>query len=573
MRYIPRSVCIAPFLAALTILAADCGSGSIQGTASNGHQEMAIKHHRGGTMVVVSESNPGSVDTAINYGTAWAEIIVSYDGLMAYQRLGGVAGTKLVPDLATRVPVPTNGGLTYTFHIRRNVRYSNGTVLKPSDFRHTFERMFKVRGPTTGPFYSDIVGAGACLKTPPSCNLSRGIVAHNSSGVLVFHLTQRDAEFLDKLALPFAFVVPPSAPNKDIGTHALPGMGPYKFAGYTPNGEIKLVRNPYFRVWSPAAQPAGYPSTIIVKFGVPLESEVTEVENGQADWVFSTTGLPPDRLNEISTKFPAQTHVNLATAIFYMALNTQVPPFNNLKARQAINFATDRNALVKLQGGPKLARPSCQILPPNFPGYVPYCPYTAHPAPGGYGPWTAPDMAKARQLVKASGTKGQAVTVVNSTIPLGRSTGLYFEGLLNQLGYKASLKLLAPAVQDPYAKDSRHRVQISLSIWYQDYQAASDFLNVLTGCGSFQPNSGSQPNISEFCDPAIQKLMNRTLITEGKNRSAANVLWSKVDRAVTNQAPMVVMFNPAVVNFVSKRVGHYQYNPQWGLLMDQVWVK
>lgn len=573
MCYLLRHVYIATMLAALTILAAGCGSGSTLGTGLSGHRGKASDAHRGGTMVVVSESNPGSVDTAINYGTAWAEIIVSYDGLTAYRRVGGAAGTKLVPDLATTLPVPTNGGLTYTFHVRRHIRYSNGTVVKASDFRHTFERMFKVRGPTTGPFYSDIVGAAACLKTPATCNLSRGIVAHNASGVLVFHLTRRDAEFLDKLALPFAFVVPPSAPNKDIGTRALPGTGPYKFAGYTPNGEIKLIRNPYFRVWSPAAQPAGYPNTIVVKFGIPLESEVTEVENGQADWVFSTTGLPPDRLNEISTRFPAQTHVNLATAIFYMALNTRVPPFNNLKARQAINYATDRNALVKLQGGPRLARPSCQILPPNFPGYAPYCPYTAHPTPGGRGPWTAPDMAKARQLVKASGTKGQAVTIVNPSIPLGRATGLYFEGLLNRLGYKASLKLLAPAVQDPYAKDSRHRVQMSLSIWYQDYQAASDFLNVLTGCGSFQPNSGSQPNISEFCDPKTQKLMNRALAVETRNRSAADIVWSKADRAVTNQAPMVVMFNPAVVTFVSKRTGDFQYNPQWGLLMDQVWVK
>lgn len=558
--YISLALC-----AALTILATGCGSVSSPGTARKGHQ--------GGTMVALTESNPGTVDTAINYGTAWAEIVASYDGLTAYQKVGGAAGTRLVPDLATKLPVPTNGGLTYTFRVRRNIRYSDGTVLRPSDFRHTFERMFKVRGPTTGPFYSDIVGAGACLKSPSNCNLSRGIEANNRRGVLVFHLTRPDAEFLDKLALPFAFAVPPSAPNKDIGTRPVPGTGPYKFAEYAPNQEIKLVRNPYFRVWSSAAQPAGYPDTIIVKFGVPLESEVTEVENGQADWVFSTTGLPPDRLNEISTKFPAQTHVNLATAIFYMALNTRVPPFNSLKARQAINFATDRNALVKLQGGPKLARPSCQILPPNFPGYVQYCPYTAQPAPGGRGPWTAPNWAKAKELVKASGTKGQAVTVVNPSIPLGRATGLYFEGLLNKLGYKASLKLLSPALQDPYAKNSRHRVQTSLSIWYQDYQAASDFLNVLTGCGSFQPGSGSQPNISEFCNPRIQRLMNRALAREATNRSAANVLWSKVDKAVTDQAPMVVMFNPAVVGFVSKRLGHYVYNPQWGLLIDQAWVK
>ncbi len=553
-------------LASAIIVVAVCTARGSTGEATAGG-------HQGGTMIVLTVSNPGTVDPAINYGTGWYELVITNDGLTAYRKAAGAAGTQLVPDLATQLPTVTDGGLTYTFQVRRNIRYSNGTVLKPSDFRHVFERMFKVQGPTTGPFYSSIVGGSACLAKPATCTFAKGIVANDATYTLTFHLTQPDAEFLDQLALPFASAVPPSAPNKDVGTNALPGTGPYMWAGYTPNGQIKLVRNPYFKVWSDAAQPAGYPDVIVVKFGVPLESEITEVENGQADWVASTTGLPPDRLNEISTKYPAQTHVNLATAIYYMALNTHVPPFNNLSARQAINYATDHNALVKIMGGPNVAVPSCQILPPNFPGYVQYCPYTAHPAPGGHGPWTAPDLAKALRLVAASGTKGEHVTIVNPTTPIGRSTGLYFESLLNKLGYKATLKLLAPAVQDPYAKDSRHQVQISFSVWYQDYQAASDFLSVLTGCGSFQPGSGSQPNISEFCDPRIQALMNRALRLEATDRATANVLWTQVDKEVTDQAPMVMMFNPTIIDFVSRRVGHYEFNPQWAFLPDQAWVQ
>ena len=85
--------------------------------------------------------------------------------------------------------------------------------------------------------------------------------------------------------------------------------------------------------------------------------------------------------------------------------NVNEPPFNNLKARQGVNYATDRAALVKIAGGPKLAVPTCQVLPPNFPGYEPYCPYTKNP---GSGKWTAPDLAKAKQLIDASGTKGAA---------------------------------------------------------------------------------------------------------------------------------------------------------------------
>ncbi|PZS03125.1 MAG: peptide ABC transporter substrate-binding protein [Pseudonocardiales bacterium] len=553
---------------AMTALAA-CSGGSASG--AKGHPSAA--GHQGGTLTLLTLDNPGSVDTAINYGTAWAEENIVYDGLMAYQKTTGSAGNKLVPDLATAIPTPTDAAKTYAFHIRQHIRYSNGTTLKPSDVTNTFERMFKVHGPTAGAFYRGIAGAPACLAKPPTCDLSTGIVANDSANTVTFHLLAPDGEFLDKLALAFAFVVPSSAPNTDVGNNAMPGTGPYMFKQYTPNKQIKLVRNPYFKEWSPAAQPKGYPDTIVLAFGLPLEGAITEVENNQADAVVSAESLPADRLNELSTKYASRTHLNSATAIFYMALNVQVAPFNNIKVRQAVNYAADRNALVKIQGGPKLAVPSCQVLPPQFPGYQQYCPYTASPAPGGRGPWKAPDMAKARSLVAASGTKGQTVTIVNPNTPLGKSTGVYFEGLLNKLGYKASLKLLAPEVANTFVKDSRHKVQITTTIWYQDYQAASDFLVPLTGCAGFRPESGANANISEFCDHKSSADMDRALALQVRDPTAANQLWANIDREVTNQAPMVVMFNPKVVTFVSARVGNFKYNSQWGPLWDQTWVQ
>ena len=551
--------------AAISVLAlASCGSGA--------QTSSPAANHRGGTMTIVTSDPPGSVDTALNYGTAWQELNITNDGLTAYKKVAGAAGTTLVPDLATSLPTPSDGGKTYVFHVRSNVKYSDGTTFKPSDYLHVFERMFKVMGPATGPFYSNVVGAPSCLATPATCSLSQGITGDDSAHTLTFHLIAPDPEFFDKLALPFAFAVPPSAPNTDVGTSPLPGTGPYMWSQYIPNSMVKLVRNPNFQQWSADAQPAGNPDVIIYKFGTPIESEVTEVENAQADWVASTTGIPSDRLNELSTSHASQIHVSPATAIYYMAMNTHVAPFDNPMVRQAVNFATDRAALVKLFGGPKLASPSCQILPPNFPGYVPYCPYTANAASGGHGQWTGPDLAKAQQLVSQSGTAGQAVTIVNPTTPLGQSTGQYFKDLLTSLGYKATAQYLAPPVQDPYIKNSSHKAQIGLSIWFQDYQAPSDFLNVLTGCGAFQPNNDNQPNISEFCDQTIQSQMDSAETREATDRSAANQLWSKVDRAVTDQAPMVVMYNPNVLDFLAKRVGNYEYNPQWGFLVDQAWV-
>ena len=173
-------------------------------------------------------------------------------------------------------------------------------------------------------------------------------------------------------------MVPADTSKKLTGNNVPPGTGPYMWQSYNPNSQAVLVRNPYFKQWSADAQPNGYPDKIVEKYGQTVSDEVTAVENNQADEVFDGDVIPSDRLNELnSAKYSSQVHVNALTADWYFALNTRTPPFNNLKARQAINYAADRSAYVKIGGGPSLAVPTCQILPPNFPGYKPYCPYTA----------------------------------------------------------------------------------------------------------------------------------------------------------------------------------------------------
>jgi peptide/nickel transport system substrate-binding protein len=548
-------------LAAL-VLTACGGSSKKKSSASSGNS--------GGTLMTVAKGAPsGSPDPQINYTLQeWQLLIISHDGLLAFKRTSGTEGTKIVPDLATEVPKPQNGGKTYVFHIRKGIKFSNGKELKPSDVKYTFERLFKIgQSPNAGTWYNVIVGGDACVKTPATCNLSQGVVADDGAGTVTFHLTKGDPEFFDKLAVPFAFILPTGTPNKEVQIPP-PGTGPYKFAEYNPNKQIKLVRNTNFKEWSKDAQPKGNPDEIIQKFGLSAEAEVTQVENGQADWMFDNP--PSDRLNEISTKYEDQVHVNPLTAVWYFAFNVRVPPFNNLKARQGVNFATDRNALVKIYGGPKLAVPTCQILPPNFPGYKPYCPYTKNP---GSGKWTAPDMAKAKQLIAASGTKGASVKVNTDTVETDKALGLYFVGLLNKLGYKASLQALSPDIQYPYCQNSKNKVQFCWSSWYQDYPAASDFLNILLGCDSFIPNSNASPNIAEFCMKPIQAQMDQALQQGITDTSGANTKWEAVDKAVTDQAPWVSMFNPKYIDFLSKRVKGYQFSPQWYFLLDQASVK
>ena len=93
---------------------------------------------------------------------------------------------------------------------------------------------------------------------------------------------------------------------------------------------------------------------------------------------------------------------------WFVVLNTGAPPFDNVDVRRAMNLALDRDRVVQILGGEAAARSTCQQLPPNFPGYEPYCPYTMDPGPEG-GSWTAPDLEEAQRLVHRSGTSGMRV--------------------------------------------------------------------------------------------------------------------------------------------------------------------
>jgi peptide/nickel transport system substrate-binding protein len=553
----------ASMLIAAALVAAGCGS-SKKSTSTAGGGGGA----QGGTLETVAAAAPsGSPDPQVNYTLQeWQLLVVSHDGLVGFARKGGKAGTKIVPDLAESIPKPTNGGKTWAFKLRSGIKFSNGKTLTGNDVKATFERLFKIgNSPNAGSWYNVIQGGDACVKSPKTCSLSQGIKVNGDT--VTFNLTTADPEWLDKLAVPFAFILPASTPAKNVNIPP-PGTGPYKWVQYSPSTQLKLVRNTFFKQWSAEAQPKGNPDTIIQKFGLTPEAQVTAVENNTADWMFDQP--PADRLGELSSKYASRVHVNPLTAVWYFAFNVREAPFNNLKARQAVNYATDRNALVKVYGGPKLAVPTCQILPPNFPGYQPYCPYTKNP---GSGKWTAPDLTKARQLVTQSGTKGASVKVNTTTNTVDKGLGLYFVGLLNSLGYKATLQALSPDIQYPYIQNSKNKPQFAFSTWYQDYPAASDFLDILLGCGSFHPNSNSSPNIAEFCNKGIQAKMDNAGKVGITNPDSANKIWAQVDKETTDQAPWVAMFNPKYIDVLSDRVKGYLFSPQWYFLLAQASVK
>ncbi len=522
--------------------------------------------HRGGTLRLAGAKGPfqpGSVDT-VNYSIAPTTILTN-DGLVGFRRVGGADGSQLVPDLAVALPTPTDDGRTYTFRLRAGISYSTGRPVQPADFRRALERALIITHDPSH-YYGAIVGADACIARPKRCSLSRGIATDDRTRTVTFHLREPDPDFVYKLALPYALAVPADTPARDVGTRPLPATGPYLIAGYKPGPgrELTLIRNPRFHEWSKAAQPAGYPDRIIfARLRGSTRSVVRAVERGRQDLALS--GVPPDLEDEVATQYASQKHVNPLTGTTYLFLNTKVPPFDDIRARRALNYAANRAAGVRISARANGAQPTCQILPPDFPGYRRYCPYTLRP--GASGDWISPDLERANRLVDASASRGAVVTI---WVPENhRGEEQFAATLIRSLGYRTRIKRVSNDVYYNPATgplDPRRRAQAGLFSWFADYPAASNYFGTFFSCRA-------PSNWSEFCDHGIDTEIQRALKLQTTDPYLANQLWAHIDREIVDKAPVVPLFTLKQVDIVSRRVGNYQFHPQWGVLLGQLWVR
>ena len=520
--------------------------------------------HAGGTLRVLGAGSSEHLDPANVYTPeAWSTLAMTNDGLVGWRRAGGQAGTELVPDLAVSLPSVSHDGRRYTFQLRRGIRYSNGRLVKARDVRYSIERVYKLMPkaePAGVALYGAIVGADRCGKRPSRCDLSRGIVTDDRAGTVTFRLVRSDPEFLFKLAAPFAYVVPSGTSLRVAVRRSVPGTGPYRVASLSGDGSMRLVRNPHFREWSSAAQPAGFADEILFPPVADSADTVRLVAQGKADYTSSDIGeqlaVPPVHR--------ARVHAQPLPMTFYLVVDTRRPPFDDVRARRALNYALDRNKFLRLGGGTSAARPTCQVLPPNFPGYEPYCPYTLDPKAGSG--WTAPDLVKARNLITASGTVGTRVEFWWDR-EFGERAGRYLEQALDSLGFRARLRLFPGDLGSYFSAVKRRGASWHLAGtgWFADAPAASNFMNLLS-CGSAE-------NWGRFCDKAIDAKMRRARRLQERDPAVANQAWAALDRDLTDRAPWIFLYTPHSEVFVSKRVGNYQHHPLLGVLFAQLWVR
>ncbi|MCW2596615.1 MAG: extracellular solute-binding protein [Jatrophihabitans sp.] len=514
--------------------------------------------HRGGVLRIRGH-DVKSIDPTYGASVEQAELLGgSYDGLVGFRHAAGVDGTALVPDLATSLPSPTNRGRTYTFQLRPGIRWSTGRPVTVADVRRGIERA--IVWPNSG-LAPQIVGGRDCR--PQRCDVT-GVTVDPATRSVQIDLVQPNENFLNDVAA--AVAVPAATPIGEQMSRIVAATGPYQVESYQPQKLVVLTRNRYFREWSVIVQPDGLPDRIEwhVDLSTKPDNALAAVASGSADWTDARFAREP---GAVQASFGPRLHVTPSLTMHGLFLNTRIPPFDDVRVRRALAYALDRAAVARSWSTPGVI--TCQFLPPNYPGYRPYCPYTLNA--GDRQTWTSPDVPAAEELVKKVGKRGITVNVYADSDTKAAAFGPVVTAL-RHLGYQARETVYRKPDYFEHVADTRNSVQAGFFGWVSGGGTAAPYF-ALWGCDSFTVGDPNNLNPAGFCDPAIDGLRRTAEKVQASSSAAANPLWAKIDRLLVNAAPWIPLVHPKWIDVVSKRVHDYKRNPFIGVLFDQMWVR
>jgi peptide/nickel transport system substrate-binding protein len=529
-----RWTSIAVLVAAVSLLAAACGGGGSKdsegtttSTTSSGgsSQQKTFANFR-----VVYDTGTDYLDPAYSYTVEGWEIMWNvYLGLLGYKHVNGPDGATIVPALAKDLPQISSDGKTYTLTLRSGLKYSDGTPVKASDFKYAIKRDFLADSPGVG-FFTNIVGADEFSKTKKG-DIS-GITADDATGKITIKLVKPQGDFQNILATTFAAPVPPDTPSKDQSSHPIPSTGPYQIQSYSANRQAVMIRNPNFKPTDNI--PATNPDKITIKIVEDDSAALQQVINGQADYDFHP--IPVDRLAEVQQKYGDQLKIYTPANTYYYFMNTRTPPFDKLAVRKAVNYAIDRNALVRLYGG--LATPTENILPPTYPQYKKHSMYPLN-------------VAKAKQLIKSAGAEGAAVTVWGSNRDTSKKPVEYLQDVLKKIGLNPKLKIIDASIYWTTVGSQSNKAQIGFADWFQDYPHPLDWFDVLLNGNRITETHNN--NYSNFDSEAVNAKIAQ-LKSKPSLNSDINSQWAALDNQAMQQAAWAPYVNRQFTDFFGKDV-------------------
>jgi len=489
----------------------------------------------GGTLTISFASYPESLDPQICYALeGWSALYDTYIPLLTYAHAEGEAGTEVVPGLAESLPKISDDGKTYTLTLRKGLKYSDGSPVKASDFKSTVERMFKLDSGGSY-YYTGIVGAEEFQETKEGG--IPGIETDDASGEITIHLVQPSGTFTYQLGLLFVAPVPASTPAKDQSANPPPATGPYAIVKSDPGKSWSYERNPQWAKNNADLMPdlpSGHVDKIEASVIRNQSTQVNDVEQGKTDWMFDP--VPPDRIGSIRQRYEGTQFREVSSiSTYFFWMNTTQPPFDDLKVRQAVNYAIDPAALERIYAGQMKA--TQQILPPGMPGYEQFVLYPH-------------DIAKAKKLIAEADPSDREITVWTDNFSPSDDVGAYYQDVLEKLGFSAKLKVLN---SDNYftviGNTSTPDLDTGWANWFVDYPNPSGFFEALAGSNIAPTNN---INLAQIDVPSLNKKVER--LDEQQLGPNQEKEFAALDREYMEQAPWAPYGNFTLSVFVSSEV-------------------
>ena len=490
----------------------------------------------GGTLTGTYNAFPESLDPGLSFTLEGATALQNvYLPLLTYAHASGAAGTKLIPGLAKELPKIDQGGKRYTLFLRPGLEYSDGTPVKASDFRFVIERLFRINS-VGSTFFTGIVGAEDFAKTKKGG--IPGIETDDRSGRIVIHLTEPSGTFSYILGLTYGALLPPDTPNEDTTAHPPPATGPYVITDVRPGRSWEYARNPAWAAANGEAMPdlpGGHVDKIKFKVQTNPDAQVNEVEQGKVDWMKNQP--PPDRYQDLKRKYEGTQFSEVPTiSVYYFWLNTQKPPFDDLRVRQAVNYALDPAALERIYAG--TIKRTQQILPSQMPGYEKFELYPHN-------------LAKAKELIAQADPSDRQVTVWTLNLAPNNEAGEYFEGVLKQLGFDVKLKEISASTYFTLISNTNTPdLDAGWSNWLLDYPHPNDYFQPQLSGEAILPTGNT--NWAMFDVPAINAKIKRLGREQLGSKQEAE--YAALDKEVMKQAPWAPFGTLALGTFVSDQV-------------------
>lgn len=563
----------------LCLLATACGSGggaaSSNGNSASGYgaantQVVNPSTNAGGTLTYGESDAPDSTDPGNTYyAYTWDFVRLYSRPLLGFKPAPGNEGLKVVPDLATGLGEVSSDGKTWTYHIRPDVKFEDGTTVTTKDVKYAIERSTNYapdvlpNGPTYFQQYLEDPTYPGAYKDPSPDKMGLTGITTPDATTIVFHLTQPFADFDYLVTNPQTAPVPAA---KDTGAkyqeHPV-STGPYMFSSYTPDQGFTLVKNPN---WSASTDPnrKQLPNNIKVVEKVNADDLDNRLIDGSIQIDLAGTGVQAAGRSKILTdpNLKANADATLTGRTWYMNLDTHVAPLDNVHCRKAIEYAVDKVADQTAYGGPVAGGDiATTAMPPDIVGYKAFDLYNAGSQPHG-------DMNMAKSELQQCGQPNGFTTNISarSDRPFEVAGAQAVQQALKKVGINTDIQ------QFPHGKYfsdfagvpnyvHQHNLGIMMMGWSADWPTGFGFLQQIVDGRAIKPAGNS--NLSEENNPQINALLDKA--SGSTDASVRNDAYGQIDKLMMQDAIFVPIVYAKELDFRNSKATNVYVSQAYGM--------